>query len=334
MLLAVYQFQFDPLSWYVAIAWIVLGFIAYSVYFEKESGAAAPRVLEALTREPPREAYRILIPVANPETVSALLRLAVPVARAKDGDIAATTTVEVPIQLPIQEGMKYINHRQPLLRAAQALAQELDFSLTSDIRIAHKVEEGIVSAADDLRADLLFMGWKGFTSTRERIFGEIMDRVIHRVRGDVVVVKLRGDAPFKRILLPTSGGPHAEFAAELLEPIVAETGAKVTACYVIPEGASDDDEQEARRWVERTLRHVNLGEVDIALPRAGSVAGGIARLGSDFDLIVIGAAKVGMFKHLLFGEIPERVGRFAQTSVMLVKRREGPARTWLRRMIS
>lgn len=333
ILLAVYQFQFDPLSWYVAIGWIVVGFIAYSVYFEKESGAARPRVLEALPRTV-REAYRVVIPVANPETISGLLRLAIPVARAREGEIVATTTVEVPIQLPIQEGMKYIHHRQPLLRAAQSQAQSLGFQVTSDIRVAHRVEEGVVSAADDLRSDLLVMGWKGYTSTRERIFGEIMDRVVHRVRSDIAVVKLRGDKPFERILLPTSGGPHAEFAAELLEPIVAETGAKVTACYVLGESASDDDEREARQWVERTLRHVDLGDVDIVIPRAASVAGGIARLATEFDLVVIGAAKVGVFKHLLFGEIPERVGRYAQTSVMLVKRREGPAKTWVRRMMS
>lgn len=334
ILLAVYQFKFDPLAWYVAIGWIVLGFIAYTFYFEKESGAAAPRVLEALVQKTPREAYRILIPVANPATISGLLRLAIPISRARSGELVATTTVEVPFQLPIQEGMKYVHQRRPLLRTAQEKAAELGSALTSDIRIAHHVEEGVISASDDLQADLVVMGWKGFTSTRERVFGEIMDRVVRRVKGDVAVVKLIGDAPFNRILLPTSGGPHAEFAAEILEPIVAETGAKVTACYVLPLNATEEDEREARSWVERTLRHVDLGDVDIVLPKAGSVAAGIARLGASFDLVVIGAAKTGLFKHLLFGEIPERVGRFAQTSVMLVKRREGPARTWMRRILS
>ena len=64
------------------------------------------------------------------------------------------------------------------------------------------------------------------------------------------------------------------------------------------------------------------------------IAAGTARAGSNNDLVVMGAAKTGRFKKLLFGEIPDRVGRHAQTSVTLVKRREGPAKVWPRGTMS
>ncbi len=334
MFLAVYQFNFDPLAWYVVLGWIVLGLLAYSIYFEKQSGESAPQVLDALPQEGARAPYRVLVPLANPGTISALLDLAMPVARAKEGDLIATTTVEVPVQLPIQEGMKYIHHRMPLLRTAQAYAQEHGMRVVSDIRVAHRVEEGILSAADDERADLVVMGWKGYTTTRERIFGEIIDRVVNRVKGDIAVVKLMENPSFRRILLPTAGGPHTELAAELLEPIVAAHNAEVTACYVVPEDADAEQEREAQRWIQRTLRHVDLGEVEHRIIRSQSVAAGIAGAGANYDLIVVGAARTGLFQQLLFGEVPDRIGRYANTSVMLVKRHEGPARTWLRRIMS
>ncbi len=108
----------------------------------------------------------------------------------------------------------------------------------------------------------------------------------------------------------------------------------MTACYVVPEDAGEDVEREAHSWIRRALRHANLGSVEHLIIRSGSVPAGISRAGSDYDLVVMGAAQTGLFKELLFGEIPDRVGRYTQTSVMLVKRREGPAKAWLRRMFS
>jgi nucleotide-binding universal stress UspA family protein len=335
LVLAVYQFNFDPLAWYVSLGWIGIGALAYWAFLGRAAEEAAPRVLDIMPQQPERANYRVLVPVANPRTISTLMDLALPLARANAGDTAVTTTVEVPIQLPIQEGMLYVSQRTPLIRAAEDHARGQGAEAVSDIRVAHRIEEGVIAAADDLHADLVVMGWKGFTSTRERVFGEIMDRVVNRVRCDIAVVKLRGEAPFRRILLPTAGGPQAEFAAELLEPIVAAHGAKVTACYVMPRDAGPEEERAAEDVIRRTLRHVDLGEVESRLLRSNSVAAAIAAEGADYDLIVVGAAKkTGLFKQLLFGEIPDRVGRYAPTSVMLVKRREGPTKSWLRRLLS
>ena len=334
LFLAVYQFRLDPLSWYVALGWILLGLLAYWLYFERQSPAAEPQVLDALPREVARAPYRVVVPLANPRNIPALMDLALPVAKAHGGEVIVTTCVEVPIQLPIQEGMKYVDSQMPLLRLARSRGREQGVDVVSDIRVAHRVEEGILSAVEDARADFVVMGWKGYTTTRERVFGEIIDRVVNRVRADIAVVKLTPAPSFKRILLPTAGGPDSEFAVELLGPIVEAEDAEVTACYVISDDAGADEEKEAHGWIQRTLRHANLGRVARRVIRSGSVAAGIARAGSSYDLVVMGAARTGLFKRLLFGEIPDQVGRHAQTSVMLVKRREGPARAWLRRMMS
>jgi amino acid transporter len=68
--LAVYQFNFDPMSWYVALGWILIGLLAYLLYFEKQSGEAAPQVLDALKRFPER---RIVYLYPSPIQVQCLL---------------------------------------------------------------------------------------------------------------------------------------------------------------------------------------------------------------------------------------------------------------------
>jgi nucleotide-binding universal stress UspA family protein len=63
------------------------------------------------------------------------------------------------------------------------------------------------------------------------------------------------------------------------------------------------------------------------------VAGGIAKAGRDFDLVVIGAAKEPFFKKMLFGEIPEKVTRFSPNSVLLVKKYEGVVKSILKKIL-
>ncbi len=225
--LAVYQFNFNPTSWFVAIGWILLGFAAYFLHFRKKSEEALPHVIEARPAIVGTSPYRILVPLSNPGNIHALLDLAIPIAKARGGDIVTSTVVQVPVQLPIEEGRNYVHYRMPLLQEAEKYARAKGITPIGDIRISHSIEEGILSAADGTRADLILMGWKGYTTTRERIFGEVMDRVVNRTHSDIAIIRLRDDPKLDRILLPTSGGPHAEFAAELLQPIVAEHGSHV-----------------------------------------------------------------------------------------------------------
>jgi len=334
LFLAVYQFQFDPLAWYVAIGWIILGLLAYALHFRTAAGEDQPRVLEALPLDISQTAYRVLVPLANPSNVKSLLDIATPIVRAKNGEVLASTVIQVPIQLPIHQGMTYIDQRMPLLNAARDYGQTHNIQVTSDIRVAHQIEEGILSAANDESVDLTLMGWKGYTTTGERVFGEIIDQVVHRVRGDIAVVRLRGEPPFKRILFPTAGGPNTEFAAELIAPLVKAWGAQVTACNIIPEDANEERERDAKGWIQRTLRNVDLGDVEHRIVRSNTIADGILNAAEGHDLVVLGAAVTGLFQQLVFGEIPDRIGRYAPISVMLVKRREGPAKAWLRRQIS
>ncbi len=43
--LALYQFSFQPIAWYVTVGWIVLGLLLYYGYFQKKAAGAEPQVL-------------------------------------------------------------------------------------------------------------------------------------------------------------------------------------------------------------------------------------------------------------------------------------------------
>jgi len=333
--LAVYQFNFQPVAWFVTIGWIVAGLLLYYAVFEKQSAELEPQVLRSgrYSREPDTEPS-VVVALHNPDNIERLLDLAYPVAKQRGIRLVAVTVVTVPRQMPIHEGMRFVHHREPLLTAARKYAAEKGFPLETDFVVAHLAADGILSAVGQHRADALVMGWKGFTNARDRIFGETADHVIRLVPCDLMLIKLNGFGQLKTCLLPTAGGPNARLGATIISAIAAESGMKVTGGYVIQPGAGEDQLSEGRRRVEETLSQLDPSTpTDTRIIESATVAGGIAKASREYDLLVIGAAKESFFRRMLFGEIPEKVARFSPVSVMVVKKYEGPIKGLIKRIL-
>lgn len=327
--LALYQFNFQPIAWYVTAGWITVGLLLYFGYFEKVATEIEPQVLvPSVVRVQARQVYTVVVPLHNPDTVETLLDIARPLAEARGGRIVATTVVHVPRQLAIHEGMRFAHHHEPLLRIAREYANRHHIEIETGTVIAHNIHEGILETTKMHNADLLVMGWKGFTNTHERVFGEVVDRVVRHAPCDLLLFKIGDSHAFKRCLLPTSGGPHAQLAADFLNILGKSSHMKITAGYVVSPDATQEERLKAEQWIDKTTTHVDSALIeDKRLIESTSVAGGIAKASRDFDLVVIGAAKEPFFRQHLVGEVAEKVARYSPTSVLVVKRYEGTARS-------
>ncbi len=338
LFLALFQYKFKPLTWYVSLAWIFIGLLLYFAYFEKKTTDQRPQVLDADRRgkqeekEEKRKKYRILVPLHNPDHVTKLLDFAIPLARKNDGEIVALVVVDVPFQLPIYEGLRFVHHKRPLLKAANEYAEKNGMEIESDIKLAHRVADGILSSAEEEAASLLLMGWKGFTNTKDKILGEVTDQVIRYTPCDLIVLKL-AKFPIKSILLPSAGGPNARLAAQLAQILMKSLQTQVTCCNVVPKNPSDEDRQKGWEWIEKTLKDLEFrSEFRRKLVESTSIPAGLIREAKDYDLVVIGATNEGYFKRIFLGEIPEKIARHSDASVMVVKRYEGKVKSWIKKL--
>ena len=333
--LAFYQYNFNAWSWYIAIAWLFIGLFIYFVHFEKVAAPEMPQVLEVGQPDRPEEYdYRILIPLHNPDHVIPLMKLAAPIAKANNGEIIVLGVIDVPQNLPIHEGMRFVHHKTPLLKQAVQYGNSEQIPTRSAIRIAHRVYDGILRTAEEENASLILMGWKGYTTTKDRIIGEVTDKVVHHAPCDLLTVKLEGDLSLDKILVPTAGGFHAQLAAKLVSIYQAEYGSDVTSCYVVPRGANQEEKEQAREWIEKTIQETELGSsAKRTIIEAGKVASGLARAAGGYDLIVLGVSEEGLFSNVLFGEIAERVARFSRAPVMIVKRYEGKVKSIVKKVL-
>jgi APA family basic amino acid/polyamine antiporter len=335
MFLAVYQFNFQPIAWFVTLGWIALGLLLYFAVFQKRSAPFEPQVLIGWGKRAPVDTRpSVVVALYNPENVDTLLGYAFPVAEQRGLRVVAVTVVEIPRQIPIHEGPRFARHRESLLVAARKFAAERKLEIQTDTVVAHIASQGVLAAVKQHHAQLLVMGWKGYTNTRDRIFGEIVDRIVRLAPCDLMLLKPETHELPGTCLLPSAGGPNARLAATMLGAIARALDVTVTGANVLVGEPTDEEREVARQRVAQTLELLGEGvETRSLLYESASVAGGIAKAGKDYDLVVIGAAKEAWFKKMLFGEIPEKVARFSPSSVMVVKKYEGPVKNWLKRIL-
>jgi nucleotide-binding universal stress UspA family protein len=310
--LAVYQFTFQPLAWYVTGGWILLGLLLYYGYFAKQAAVTLPQILEPSRPAVAAKHETVVVPLHNPDHVEVLLDYARPIAAARDLTTTAISVVNVPRQLPIHEGLRFAHHREALLKRGRDHVAAPETELKTDLVVAHHPHSGILAGARRTGADMLVMGWKGYTDTSDRIFGEVADQVIRNAPCDLVLLKVADTKLPKRCLFPTAGGAHALLAAEVLNVLAPVFGMTVTVCHVVAPGASSEERAQAGRWIDKTLARMDPNvEVDRLVLERKTIAGGISRASKDFDLVVL---------------------RYSPASVLVVKQYEGHVRSLFKRV--
>jgi len=123
-------------------------------------------------------------------------------------------------------------------------------------------------------------------------------------------------------------------AATMLNAIAADHEMSITAGHIVSEHATEEQLREAEDHLDNTLSllDLNSGKLGKKIIESRSVAGGIARAGREYDLVVIGAAKEPFLRKVLFGEIPEKVAHYSPSAVMVVKKYEGAVKSILKRI--
>lgn len=139
---------------------------------------------------------RVLVPVANPASVTPLLALATRLSDA-DGGLVVPVTVIAPTATPetIEQA------EQGIAEAERVVAARGGRASGRVIRAARPVD-GVLEAVRDEAASLVVMGWRGRSSTSD-VFGQLIDSVVGRSSVPLAIVRL-GTMAYQRVLLPVS----------------------------------------------------------------------------------------------------------------------------------
>lgn len=277
---------------------------------------------------PDKRGFRVLVTLSNPANVESLIDMAAAIASDRDGEIIALRVAVVPEQLsPNREDFRedfYVTRERSILEMADKLAHKHNVPIKSQIDVGHDAARSILETATTLNCDLILMGWKGYTTTKEKILGEVADSVVTNAPTDIILVKHVGSDAVKTILLPTAGGKHARCAENYAASLVGETG-EVTVTSVVSPNAGESIltgvNEMLKKAVERVTRSKKVKTVAKVITNT-SVSEGIIKEAESHDAVMIGATE-NRFAKILFGSIPEIVAKEANRTVLLVKQKEG-----------
>jgi nucleotide-binding universal stress UspA family protein len=279
----------------------------------------------------------LLVPIANEETADRQLDTAIDIATDRSYRIFLLFVLDVPSQLSLVDGRRYLleDDVEELLAEAAADVDAHGVPVEHRVRMARGVAMGIVGAAKTHDADAILMGWRGRPPRRDVLLGSHLDRVLRSAECDVLVKRIKTPTPeIESVLVPVVGGSHDRFAAETAASIARQTDAGVTLLHVLE---SDDPElsRSAARAVlaESANAFDGVRSVDRELVESDDTAGTITDWTTEHDVTVLGVSRGGLVQRKLLGTISEAVGRHAAGTVVLAKRYE-PVPSRLRRLFS
>jgi amino acid transporter/nucleotide-binding universal stress UspA family protein len=341
-LLALNLFSFSPISWYSAIAWIVVGLLIYYSYFSKVEAMEKPKEIlmeEVLVSRD----YSVVVPVVTQEQARILGRIGAVIARDRGGEVLALNVVMVPPQLTLGEGRLMLKEGRPYMETVIAQAKALNVPVHTVMRLGRNVAESVRKTVDENAANLLVMGWPGYTNTAGRLFGSVIDPIVDDPPSDIAVVRYRAYRPLRSVLVPVGGGPNSRRAVSLAISMASfgdgETPARVTLLHVVPYNATASARVRAEQVISDALAGSEYGQIERQIVEGGDVAETILSyakgptLEEAYDLIIIGATNEPLFKNLMVGNLSERVAKEADVTVIVVKRRSSPLHSFLRQTV-
>ena len=318
----------------IAAGALVVGGLAYLAYGRRHHLAVqqAITVVRSTERTSTPADFRILVPVANPETENALLRLAGQLARARGGEVLALHVVVVPESLPLEVGRSRAESGRLLLEQAVRLAEKEGLPIQTMSRVARSAAQGIVDAASEEEVDLILMGG-GRPSRGRPTLGTVVDTVLRDAPCDVLVMHGGEIGPVERILVPTAGGFHARAAARIAFSLAEIFDAEVTLLCVQTGPRTQQQAERAQCQIEQTLEGLSPSRPpEKRVVTAPDVAEAIVWEAQAYDLVLMGVSEESLLDRILFGDVPLQVAAQVPT-VVLVQGARGLTGVWTRRVV-
>ncbi|MBX3469104.1 MAG: cation:proton antiporter [Planctomycetes bacterium] len=261
----------------------------------------------------------VLIPVALPSSGPELLAMAQAIAPAAGSRLYAVHCRRPDDEDPLDaDAAPAHDALRPLLEAAAAggaVVRPMTF-------VSQRFAEDVTEVARVKGARLIVLGWHKPVISQSILGGAVYE-VMRRARGDVAVYVGRRPPPWRRVLVPFTGGPHDLAALELAGRIASRDPAvSLTVLQVVAPGRTASESAQAAAGLVAAMDPARVtprlvdGEapVDVALEELQR---------TPYDLVVIGATEAWELEPRLLGATHERLA--AQPVSMLIVRRGEPA---------
>ncbi|PSP79500.1 amino acid transporter [Halobacteriales archaeon QS_1_68_20] len=321
------MYQMRPVVQLIGGGIILVGVVWYAFY-AKERAISTSLVGEAIAPDEAADGgdvYRVVVPVANPDTERTLLRYAAASAadRPEETELIAVNVVEVPPQTsPAQVEEDRVARQSELLARAREVAADLDVGLRTRAVVGHDAGDNLLSVIEDEDADHVLLGWAGPRKRSDVLFGSTIDPVLERAPCDVTLVK-DPDEDLGSIVTLAGKGPNAPVSARRAAELARAFDASLTLLNVQPtaEDVDVDPETVGRETVEDIVEAADLDDEEYE-PRvlvSDDVQETLIGTTTEYDTVCVGATGRSTVAQALYGSIPRRIVESADGTVVMAR---------------
>ena len=307
-------FNISIIAWVFAIAWMVSGFAIYYVYARPRQELAARTTVVQQTElmTPTTDVpYRVLVPLANPESLSTLIPPAIRAAKLNDGKITLLHIVTVPSPTPLTAGYEYVQSTESLQEKAVAMVRDEGVAVEYIIRLARQVAPAIIDTVREQRADLLIIGWRGQSKHETTVVGSNIDQILAEVNCDVMMLQPGDTSSVHRILIPIADPGQVAFTLELMQLFSGEEPLELDLLHVFAPDTPATERERFTRTLQRRVDSVKLenAKVQILTELNADRLEAIVGASHDYDYVVVGETRDPWVRQRLFGNTSMRIAQ-------------------------
>lgn len=271
------------------------------------------------TGEHTGEEYRVLVPIANPETAHDLADLAGGIAANQPNAVVSLThvvqTYDPHSTYASDEVGELVSESDARLKRARRAVEAHGVDCETSTVVSHRPFREVFEVADYDEVDLICMRQGEEVPWSSGAAESRFEELLGGLPCDVLIFQDRGLDP-ERVLLPVMDTPHATLGGEVTRGLVESFESTVTLAHTVDPDRRERGEQFLRNWA---IDH-DLEEADRVLDDTGDVETTIDRLADEHTLLVVGALERGLLGRLLNRSLRLDVLDDLEQSVVLVER--------------
>ena len=275
--------------------------------------------LSAVEQTPLRNSrFKVIVPVANPQTERNLIEMGALLARHKSGKVIPLSIAKAHAHMDDPALKQAIKQSRKLLKNAVAVTQEFGAKGKSLIRIDDDVVHGITRAAREENANLIIMGWSQ-RDLRSRIFGTVVDGIFWSAHCPVAVMRLQKEpVEIHQLLVPIKTlDSRAKLTIEFAR-LFAETNCAAVTLLHVSERKTPQKVETIENRLREYLTKINA-KVDIAVRiiYSDNISETILTQATDRDLVILRSLRLRTAGGLAVSSISDRLIRQLKTSFIL-----------------
>ena len=286
-------------------------------------------VFEALEERPEVESdFPVIVPVANPDTASALVALGAEAARRREGHLVLLQVINVPEHLPLDNRRFEAQRKLDILEQSLSEAEALGVPTLGLTRLSRSVGQGILDTAVEESAGLVVMGSNTNSQDIGRIgFGLVVDTVLDRAACEVIVLRAAGEFSPQRALVPAANSRGLQ-AARVASWV---TGGNVTVMHVVEDGSSQESAETHLKAIAAEIE--NGHAIETRVQRSGTPLNGILEALEGHDLLVLETGELALLDDDRRRQLPLRLLERTDVPIILVRSQAELPRLVARRAI-